>query len=70
MCIISVRFSESTRNWRVPFKSCQNRVLQHNLITIRLSVEWDARGGDNPNLVIDLIDKSKKTIVFSRLLFS
>jgi hypothetical protein len=50
----------------VPLKACRNTVIDHNLVTIWLSVEWPEKGGDDPNLVIDIANKrtEKKHISF------
>jgi hypothetical protein len=60
----SVLCSESTQSYKVPLKACQNSVIDHNLVTILLSVEWPDRGGDEPNLVIDITNKRKETQMF------
>lgn len=45
-------------------------MIDHNLVTILLSVEWAERG-DDPSLVIDITNKRKdKYLVFFSLLFN
>jgi hypothetical protein len=52
---------EPTQSYKIPLKACRNSVIQHNLVTIGLSVEWPERGGDDPTLVIDITNKQPST---------
>jgi hypothetical protein len=59
--IIIMINGESTKSYVVPLKLCQNSVIDHNLVTISLSVEWPDKAGDEPNLVIDITNKQPST---------
>ncbi|CAF1300719.1 unnamed protein product [Rotaria sp. Silwood1] len=52
---------EPIESYKIPLKACQNSVIDHNLVTIRLSVEWPEKCGDNPNLVMYITNKIPPT---------
>ncbi|CAF1631371.1 unnamed protein product [Rotaria magnacalcarata] len=52
---------EPVQSCKIPFKSCQNSVIEHNLVTIQLSVEWPDKGGDDPSLVMHIVNKFPTT---------
>ncbi|CAF4658296.1 unnamed protein product, partial [Rotaria socialis] len=52
---------EPVQSCKIPFKSCQNSVIEHSLVTIQLSVEWPDKGGDDPNLVMHIVNKIPTT---------
>ncbi|CAF2735624.1 unnamed protein product [Rotaria sp. Silwood2] len=48
---------EPIESFKIPLKACQGSVIEHNLVTIRLNVEWPDRGGDDPKLVMHIMNK-------------
>ncbi len=52
--------SDPYQTYKIPLKTNGQSVIEHNLVTIYLSLEWPDNGNDNPNLLLHIIDKSKK----------
>ncbi len=61
--ICGILFSEPIQ-YKVPLKSCQNSVIDHNLVTIWLGLEWPEKCGDDPSLVIHVANKRKEKYFF------
>ncbi len=59
-----ISFSGPTQSYTIPLKNCQGSVIDHNLVSIRLNVEWPDKAGDNPNLVIHVTNKRKEKYFF------
>jgi hypothetical protein len=51
-------FSEPFQSYKVPLKNNGQSIIEHNLVTIYLNLEWPDNINDNPNLIIHIFDKS------------
>lgn len=60
--VFSSPLSEPYQTFKIPLKSNEQSVIEHNLVTIYLNLEWPDNNHDNPNLLLHIFDKSKKTI--------
>lgn len=49
----------SFQSYKIALKTCDQSVIEHNLVTIYLNLEWPDNISDNPNLLIHIFDKSK-----------
>jgi hypothetical protein len=60
-CFYSFFFyhSEPYQSYKIPLKNNGQSVIEHNLVTIYLSLEWPNNVNDSPNLLIHIFDKSK-----------
>lgn len=47
----------SFQSYKIALKTCDQSVIEHNLVTIYLNLEWPDNISDNPNLLIHIFDK-------------
>ncbi|CAF1403895.1 unnamed protein product [Adineta steineri] len=54
---------ETNKLYKIPFKTCRNYTIDHDLVTIRLDIEWSRKGGDDPELVMDITNKKPVSFI-------
>ena len=56
--------SESLQTYKVPLKNIGQSIIEHNLVTIYLNLDWPINTNDNPNLNIHILDKSNNKSLY------
>ena len=51
--------SDPYQTYKIPLKTSGQSVIDHNLVTIYLNLEWPDNTADNPNILLHIFDKSK-----------
>ena len=58
--------SEPFQSYKVALKNCEQSIIEHNLVTIYLNLEWPPTSNENPNLLVHIREKSKEEVELLR----
>lgn len=59
--------SEPYQSYKIPLKNTGQSVIEHNLVTIYLNLEWPENVDDNPNLLVHIFDKSNEFFLIEHI---